>query len=93
MLTNSEVRSTVLEEIEAVLTEDTDEATALNGHEDLHELGLNSLSLARLVIQLESAVGADPFAGGDTSIVDIRSVADLVASYEKAVAAAKGDQP
>lgn len=85
MLTRIEVRSIVLEEIESLLLEDTDEVVRVNGQESIAELGLNSLTLARLVIQLESAVGADPFTSGDQALSDVGTVDGLVAAYERAV--------
>jgi acyl carrier protein len=82
MLTSTEIRSTVLEEIEALLLEETDEPVPLSGRETVLELALNSLSLARLIIQLEAAIGVDPFTSGDKEISDMRSVDDLVSAYE-----------
>lgn len=89
MLAKAEVRGVVLEELHALLEEDSDddEVPELTGQEALNELKLNSLALARLIIQLEAAVGVDPFADGELSIVDIQLVADLVAAYEDAVEA------
>ncbi len=85
MLTNTEARATVLEEIESLLLEDNDEPVTLTGAETVAELALNSLSLARLIIVLESSFGVDPFTSGDLVISDMRSVNDLVAAYEGAV--------
>jgi acyl carrier protein len=85
MLTSTEIRSIVLEEIEGLLLEEGDEPVALSGRESMAELALNSLSLARLVIQLEAAVGVDPFTDGSGAISDLRSVGDLVAAYQDAV--------
>lgn len=88
MLTNTDVRTLVMEEIRTLLLEDSDDVEELTGHEELHELELNSLLLARLVIQLEAVVGVDPFAREDVAIWDVRSVDDLVAAYESATAGA-----
>ncbi len=88
MLANPDVRTLVMEEIRTLLLEDADGVEALTGHEELHELGLNSLLLARLVIQLEAVVGVDPFAREDVAISDVRSVDDLVAAYESVAAGA-----
>lgn len=84
MLTSTEIRSIVLEEIEGLLLEEGEEQVSLSGRESLSELALNSLSLARLVIQLEAALGVDPFTDGTGMISDLRSVSDLVAAYETA---------
>lgn len=88
MLAKADVRAAVLEELETLLEEDLDEdepVPTLTGTEALTDLNLNSLALARLLIRLEAAVGVDPFADGELSIVDVHGVADLVAAYENAV--------
>jgi acyl carrier protein len=87
MLTKSEVQSTVYAEIRGLLSEAGTDISGLTGAEPLHELGLSSLLLARLIIQLESAVGIDPFAE-DVVLSDIGSVDELVALYENAAVAA-----
>lgn len=86
MLALSDVRAAVVKEIETVLLDDADEISQVTGTEPIHDIGLNSLLLARLIIQLEAAVGVDPFAAGDATLADIRLVNDLVAAYEKGVA-------
>lgn len=85
MLTSTEIRSVVFEEIENLLLEEADEPVTVSGHETVSELALNSLSLARLIIGLEAAVGADPFTNGDNEIADMRTVEDLVSAYQAAV--------
>jgi|RhiMethySRZTD1v2_1073278.scaffolds.fasta_scaffold841281_1 hypothetical protein len=91
MLAKVDVRAAVLEELFDLLEEDREdeeEVPELTGQEELSSLGLNSLALARLLIRLEDAVGADPFADGELSIVDVHRVTDLVAAYENAVTTA-----
>jgi acyl carrier protein len=90
MLNPAEVRATVFAEISAILLEETDETIVPTGAEDLSDIGFHSLLLARLVVQLEAAVGADPFVAGDDSIVDVRTVDELAAAYERAVVEAAG---
>ncbi len=85
MLAKTDVRTVVVREINTLLLEDSDEMEKLTGDEELHELALNSLMLARLVIELEAAVGVDPFLQGDMTISDIRSVNDLIAAYQGAL--------
>jgi len=87
MLTQTHVQTMVEQEIRSLLLEDQDEVDVLTGHEQLHELGLNSLMLARLIIQLEAVFGVDPFAEEGVLIWDIRSMNDLVAAYERVSAA------
>ncbi|RZS44444.1 phosphopantetheine binding protein [Herbihabitans rhizosphaerae] len=84
MLTQTDVRSTVLSEINTILLDVLDESTEFSGGDELYELGINSLALARLLIQLEAATGVDPFASEEVAVSDIRSVDDLVAAYESA---------
>ena len=50
-------------------------------------VGLNSLMLADLLLRLEAETGVDAF-DGDRSIADVRTVGDLAAAYEQALAAA-----
>jgi acyl carrier protein len=87
MLTRTQIRTAVDGEIRNLLL-DEDEDEDLTGQEQLHELGLNSLMFARLVIQLEAVLGVDPFAQEGVVIWDARSVEDLVALYEQASASA-----
>jgi acyl carrier protein len=85
MLEATHVRDLVHEQIRELLLEAEVETGPLTGEEQLHELGLTSLILARLVIQLEMELGVDPFAE-DVVISDVRTVADLVGAYERACA-------
>jgi acyl carrier protein len=86
VLTQADVRPTVLKEIQDLLLESSDEVVTLNGTETLHDIALDSLLLARLVVQMEAAVGVDPFAREEAAIADMRTVNDLVAAYEKGLA-------
>jgi acyl carrier protein len=92
MLTKTDLRALVDNEIRELLLETESEIEAWTGQEGLVELGLNSLLLARLLIQLEAALGVDPFADESVAIWDIQSVNDLVAVYERALASiARGE--
>ena len=84
MLSRATVEQIVRREIDAVLLDDDDDAQ-YTLDDPLLTIGLNSLMLAHLLLQLESALGVDPF-GEEQSITDIRTVRDLVDAYEKAVA-------
>ncbi|GAA3765364.1 phosphopantetheine-binding protein [Salinactinospora qingdaonensis] len=90
MLEQTSVRAAVENEIKQLLPDQ--ELSSLSGREELYELGMNSLTLARLIIQLEAVIGVDPFSQGAT-IADVRSVADLVATYERALAASPDNTP
>jgi acyl carrier protein len=85
MLNPPEVRPVVLDELRDVFEEGLADISEITGTEQLSELELNSLDLARLIIRLEAAVGTDPFAGEQLAISDIRTVDALVRAYEDAV--------
>jgi acyl carrier protein len=53
---------------------------------DLVGLGLTSLMFAELLIGLEMELGVDPFQA-ETSIVEMRTVGDLVDAYDAALGA------
>jgi hypothetical protein len=91
MLINEGVGQVVLREIRELLLEDCDEYVSVTGQQCLHELDINSLMLARLLIQLEAKLGVDPFVQGDTAVADIRSVNDLIAAYQGALADLRSD--
>ena len=84
MLELSTVSTVVRNEIRALLSESGDEINNLADGDQLHELGFNSLLLARLIIQLEAEFGVDPFSE-DVMISDARSVGAMVAVYERAL--------
>jgi acyl carrier protein len=74
----------VHQEIHDLLVEAKGTIEPLTGQEQLHQLGVTSLMLARLIIGLETALEVDPFAE-DMTLSDVRSVDDLVLAYERAV--------
>jgi len=49
------------------------------------DLGLDSLDLAQTIVLLERSLGVDPFRAATGSRPSIRSVADLITTYESAV--------
>jgi len=83
MLTDH-VQQTVHQTILDLIAEFEDDVTSLPLSAGLSELGLNSLTLARLIILLETALGVDPFAGG-AAFTDLRTVEDLVNTYQRAL--------
>jgi hypothetical protein len=84
MLTDEAVRTIVMREIQVVLLEEDEDHGPLTGDELLHDLSINSISLARLLVQLESEVGVDPFGDGNAAIADMQSIADLISAYQNA---------
>ena len=86
MLTaSSAVQAVVHQHIRAVLAESGTEVGIVRGHQTLYELGVTSLHLAQLIIQLRADLGVDPYAE-DESAFDARTVAAVVALYEQALA-------
>ncbi len=79
-----DVRTVVSETILRLLGEIEEGADGLSDDAALVDLGLNSLTLARLVVELETALEVDPFST-DASLADIRSVGDLIATYQRAL--------
>jgi len=86
MLNHTEIREIVEREIQSLLLDPEGDAAAAADTQDLIELGLNSLTLAQLLIQLEMELGVDPFEDG-VSITDMRTIDDLVQAYLSALAA------
>lgn len=92
MLTQTDAGTVITREIEALIAEDHDETIVLTGEESFGNLGINSLTLARLLIALEAVTGVDPFGSGDLAISDVRSVNELIAAYQNAGTAAPARQ-
>ncbi|MCM2413326.1 MULTISPECIES: phosphopantetheine-binding protein [unclassified Streptomyces] len=85
MLIATDITALIHQEINALLLEAGRPVHAsLSGAEFLHELGLNSLLLARLIIQLETELGADPFEE-EYVISDVRTVGALSEAYIRTV--------
>jgi hypothetical protein len=89
MLTDEAVRDIVVRSIQWILLEDDEDHEPIAGHELLSDLAINSIALARVLVQLEFELGVDPFGGEDAAIADMRSVADLVGAYQNAHAKAE----
>lgn len=85
MLTTTDITATVHEQINALLKEAGKPVLLLTGDEPLARIGLNSLLLARLIIQLEMEFGADPFEE-DYVISDVRTVGALTDAYIETLA-------
>ena len=85
MLTTTDITATVHENINALLKEAGRPVTLLTGDEPLARIGLNSLLLARLIIQLEIEFGADPFEE-EYVISDVRTVRELTDAYVETLA-------
>lgn len=88
MLADTNIRDLIEARIRALLLDQDSEADTVSADAALSDIGLNSLMLAQLLIQLESALGVDPFQE-QQSITDMRTVRDLVDAYEGALASAR----
>ncbi|MEU1007001.1 phosphopantetheine-binding protein [Streptomyces sp. NPDC005890] len=82
----TDVRAAIQREIDSVLL-DEEGGAGYTLDDPLLTAGLNSLLLAQLLLQLEAALGVDPFAE-ERSITDIRTVGELIDVYEQAIRAA-----
>ncbi|GAA1867683.1 acyl carrier protein [Myceligenerans crystallogenes] len=78
-----EVTTIVNDAVAELLGDMHDPDEALPTDASFADLGLNSLMIARLVIMLETETGLDPFTG-DTSIVDVHTIGELVTVYTEA---------
>jgi acyl carrier protein len=85
----AQIKAAVHDSIRAILTErgeaarEFDAATYLNA-----QLGLSSLDLAVLVVELEATLGLDPFANL-VPVTSVRSVGDVVDAYRLAASGAR----
>lgn len=77
------VQEVIEREIRSLLLDEDGDEISISAADTLLGVGLNSLLLAQLLIQLEAEFDADPFAS-DVSIADMRTVGDLVAAYQQA---------
>ncbi|MFC8535821.1 phosphopantetheine-binding protein [Streptomyces sp. NPDC057249] len=85
MLSKAEISALVVDRVRGLVL-DPELAEAVAPSAPLMELGLNSLMLAQLLIELESELDVDPFEE-QFSITDMRTVQDLVDAYDQALAA------
>ncbi|MEU9060953.1 phosphopantetheine-binding protein [Streptomyces sp. NPDC048430] len=85
MLSKAEITELVVVRVRDLVL-DPELAEAVAPPVPLMELGLNSLMLAQLLIELEAELDVDPFEE-QFSITDVRTVQDLVDAYDQALAA------
>ncbi|MFG2593430.1 phosphopantetheine-binding protein [Streptomyces sp. NPDC048438] len=85
MLSKAEITELVVVRVRDLVL-DPELAEAVAPPVPLMELGLNSLMLAQLLIELEADLDVDPFEE-QFSITDMRTVQDLVDAYDQALAA------
>ncbi|HEV3173319.1 MAG TPA: phosphopantetheine-binding protein [Actinocrinis sp.] len=85
MLKSRNVREVIEQELRELLV-DADVISESDAIDDeLFQNDVNSMMLARLLIQLEAELGVDPFEE-QSDVADIRTITDLVRVYEQALA-------
>ena len=82
--TATAVRAAVLAQVESVARQQHKKLAPLTDSLPLLDSGLDSLSIAILVAQLEDELGLDPFAAGDVAVPV--TLGDLIHLYEAAAA-------
>lgn len=85
MLAAADVRTIVRDQIQQLLREADQPTPDITGKELLADLGVSSLMLARLIVQLETEFDVDPFTD-DVELTDVRSVDQMVDAYQRALA-------
>lgn len=80
-MSNLNIHSKIEARLRTILGAAFDEDTEVRAEDRLTDLGVNSLMFARLIVGLEQDFGGDPFTSGKSSIVDVRTVGDLVDAY------------
>lgn len=81
MLTVNKTTDKIISTISDILGDDVEDDIEITVDSSLTDIGLNSLMLARLIVNLEEEFGHDPFSDGSHSIVDVHTVGDLVDAY------------
>jgi len=86
VLTTDDIETQVTAQVHELLLElDEDDVPAIEPTSTFADLGMDSLTLARLIIELEDAFGVEPFRSEEASVADVRTVGDLVGVYREAV--------
>jgi hypothetical protein len=87
MLKSRNVREVIEQELRELLLEADVIGESDVIDEELFQNDVNSMMLARLLIQLEAELEVDPFEN-QADIADVRTISDLVRVYEQALAGA-----
>lgn len=81
-----DVGTLVADRVHALLLDlDEDDVPPVEATSTLRDLGMDSLLLARLIIELEDDLEVEPFRSGEASVADLRTVGDLVQAYDGAL--------
>ena len=79
--TEATVVATIVELLEEV---DEGDVPTVEPTSTFPDLGVTSLLMARLVLELEEAFAVEPFEDEEASVADLRTVGDLVAIFRRA---------
>ncbi|MGF6189882.1 acyl carrier protein [Serratia sp. 2723] len=80
MLTQNEISETILKKISRLISVDVDDIDIFSTFD---QVGLDSLSLAMLLIELEKILKHDPFGEGKALLSDMKSINDIINIYVK----------
>jgi acyl carrier protein len=84
MLNLTDVQQVVEREVRELLEEAFLEPGKLRADDNLVALGLDSLLLARLIVQLDLALNRDPFAAEQAQSGEMHTIGDAVRIYSAA---------
>jgi acyl carrier protein len=82
--TEATVVATIVELLDELDELDEGDVPTVEPTSTFPDLGVTSLLMARLVLELEEAFGVEPFEDEEASVADLRTVGDLVAVFRKA---------
>ncbi|WP_251076510.1 hypothetical protein OG422_00735 [Streptomyces sp. NBC_01525] len=81
-----DITAVVHDTLNEILKDAEFDPVSFTGAERITDIGFTSLLLARLIIQLEAALGADPFEERYV-VSDIRTVDELIDAYRQTLQA------
>lgn len=80
MLTQNEINETILKKVSKLISVDVEDIDVFSAFD---QIGLDSLSLAMLLIELEQLFKHDPFGEGKTLLSDMKNINDIINIYVK----------
>lgn len=80
MLTQNEIDEIILNKISRLISVDVDDIDVFSAFD---QIGLDSLSLAMLLIELEQLFKYNPFSEGKTLLSDMKNIKDIINIYVK----------
>ena len=83
MLTLDKIETDIIATINNMIGDDIDDDISITKDTSLVSVGLNSLMLARAIVNLFERFNYDPFNEGHYAITDVHTVGDLVTAYSQ----------